>query len=171
MFGISFDGGDSGVSDRSLYPVCVSVLNFDGADPTACGLVGYIPCIYKLKSVKKHTKEVLSARAHIFQECIGAVLDVLESVARDGFTARVGAEKMRFHPFLAAVRVDSKERKTYFGLKSDRACAICRLRKGWSSLRKGTRHGKEHIRRLWNLAIDTPTTRRRNAFGRAQKRA
>ena len=96
---------------------------------------------------------------------------MLENAARDGFTARIGTEKMRFHPFLAAVRVDSKERKTYFGLKSDRACAICRFRKGWSSLRKGTRHSKEHVRRLWNLAIDTPTTRRRNALGRAQKRA
>ena len=52
-----------------------------------------------------------------------------------------------------------------------RSCAICRFRKGWSSLRRGTTHGKDHIQRLWRIAIDTPTTRRRNAFGRAQKRA
>ncbi len=38
-------------------------------------------------------------------------------------------------------------------------------------MRRGTSHGKNHIQRLWNIAIDTPTTRRRNAFGRAQKRA
>jgi len=52
-----------------------------------------------------------------------------------------------------------------------RTCAICRFRKGWSSLRRGTNHSKNHIQRLWTLAIDTPRTRRRNAFGRAQKRA
>ena len=52
-----------------------------------------------------------------------------------------------------------------------RSCAICRFRKGWSSLRRGTEHSKDHIQRLWTLAIDTPTTRRRNALGRAQKRA
>ena len=52
-----------------------------------------------------------------------------------------------------------------------RTCAICRFRKGWSSLRRGTNHGKNHIQRLWTLAIDTPRTRRRNALGRAQKRA
>ena len=38
-------------------------------------------------------------------------------------------------------------------------------------MRQGTFHGKTQIRRLWNLAIDTRTTRRRTAFGRAQKRA
>lgn len=38
-------------------------------------------------------------------------------------------------------------------------------------MRRGTTHGKDHIQRLWNVAIDTPTTRRRNALGRAQKRA
>jgi len=52
-----------------------------------------------------------------------------------------------------------------------RSCAICRFRKGWSSLRRGTTHSKNHIQRLWRIAIDTPTTRRRNALGRAQKRA
>ena len=54
LFGISFDGGESGVSNRNLYPICVSVLNFDGAEPLACGLVGYMPAlevpkIFKLK--------------------------------------------------------------------------------------------------------------------------
>ena len=52
-----------------------------------------------------------------------------------------------------------------------RTCATCRFRKGWSSLRRGTSHYKNHIQRLWTLAIDTPATRRRNALGRAQKRA
>ena len=28
LFGISFDGGESGVSTRSVYPICVSTLNF-----------------------------------------------------------------------------------------------------------------------------------------------
>ena len=168
LFGISFDGGDSGVSDRSLYPICVSVLNFDAADAVACGLVGYIPCIASLKLLGK---KGVGVRDHIFQRCVGAVVDVLEGVSADGFTARIGGEMSRFHPYLAAIRVDSKERKTYFGLKSDRTCPICRFRKGWSSLRRGTAHSKEHIQRLWSLAIDQPTTRRRNAFGRAQKRA
>ena len=121
LFGISFDGGDSGVSTRNLYPICVSVLNFDGADPLACGLVGYMPSLDVPKVFKLKQKRFLLARGHVFQQCIGAILDELENVSRDGFSARVGGEIIRFHPFLVAVRVDSKERKTYFGLKSDRS--------------------------------------------------
>lgn len=52
-----------------------------------------------------------------------------------------------------------------------RSCAICRFRKGWSSLRRGTTHKKNQIQRNWRLAIDQRQTRRRNALGRAQKRA
>ena len=150
--------------------MCVSVLNFDGADPLACGLVGYLPALAVSKAVLK-TKRFKLLRGHVLQRCVGVVLDEFEHVFQDGFTAIIGGNKLRLHPFLAAVRVDSKERKKYFGLKSDRTCAICRFRKGWSSLRQGTFHGKTQIRRLWNLAIDTRTTRRRTAFGRAQKRA
>ena len=121
LFGISFDGADSGVGSRSMYPVCVAVLNFDGAEPLACGLVGYIPFLDLAKVFrKKKNKVYLRARHHVFQECIGAILDEMEIVSKDGFTAYLGGQKMRLHPFLLAIQVDSKERKTYFGLKSDR---------------------------------------------------
>ena len=119
LFGLSFDGGASGVSNRSVYPICVSALNFDGADPLQCGLVGFLPRLDVPASVQS-TEQFRSARAHIMQECIGAILDELENVSDHGFTARLGKEIMYFKPFLVAIRVDSKERKTYFGLKSDR---------------------------------------------------
>ena len=120
LFGISFDGGESGVAERSVYPICISALNFNGADPRQCGLVGFLPII-KVSHTFKATDIFRDVKAHVMQECVGAVLDVMENVARDGFTARIGKQLSRFHPFLVAVRVDSKERKTYFGLKSDRS--------------------------------------------------
>lgn len=52
-----------------------------------------------------------------------------------------------------------------------RSCAVCRFRKGWSSLRMGTPHGNRHIQRLWSLAIDAPQSRARDDVHRAQKRA
>ena len=61
--------------------------------------------------------------------------------------------------------------RIFICLHGCRSCAICRFRKGWSSLRKGTPHGKQHIQNLWGLAIDSRQTRQRNALGRAQKRA
>lgn len=170
LFGISFDGGESGVGDRSLCPFCVSVLNFDGADPLACGLVGYVPYLDVPKAFANKVKRYQLAKTHVIQKCTGAVLDVLQSVSADGFMARVGGEIVRLHPFLLAVRVDSKERKSYFTLKSDRSCPICRFRKGWSALREGTPHGATHIQRLWRVAIDS-RHRRGGVVGRAQKRA
>lgn len=123
LFGISFDGGESGVSSRTVIPVCVSCLNFDGADPLACGLVGFVPAIEVPKLFKdKFNKLYLRAKTFVMQRCIGAVIDELEAVARDGFVVDLGGRRTRVHPWLAAVRVDSKERKTYYGLKSDR-CA------------------------------------------------
>ena len=119
LFGLSFDGGHSGVSNRSVYPICISALNYDGADPLQCGFVGFLSLLDVPASVKT-TSQYLSARAHVLQRCIGAIVDELENVSEHGFTARLGEEIMVLKPFLVAIRVDSKERKTYFGLKSDR---------------------------------------------------
>ena len=132
LFGISFDGGDSGVADRSVCPICVSVLNFDGTDPLQCGLVGFMPNIDVPNSFK--TKEqYLAARTHVTQKCIGAILDEIENVHTNGFTARIKKEGLlRLRPFLLAVRVDSKERKKYFGLKSDRFYTYMRHTYDWS---------------------------------------
>lgn len=121
LFGLSFDGAQSGISNRSMYPICVHVLNFDGADTLACALLGYIPALDVPEVFKKkNSSRFLGARAHVFQTCVGAILDEIENVSEHGFTSRLGDEKIRVHPFLVAIQVDSKERKTYFGLKSDR---------------------------------------------------
>ena len=81
----------------------------------------------------KTKEQYLAARAHVTQECIGAILDEIENVHTNGFTARIKKEGLlRLHPFLLAVRVDSKERKKYFGLKSDRFYTYMRHTYEWS---------------------------------------
>ena len=98
LFGISFDGADSGIGSRNMYPVCVSVLNFDGAEPLTCFLVGYIPKLDVPKIFrKKKNKLMLRARGHLFQSCIGAIIEEIENVALDGFTAFLGVEEPRSH--------------------------------------------------------------------------
>ena len=125
LFGISFDGAESGISNRTMYPICVSVLNFDGSDPLALALVGYVPTLDVPKVFKKKkARFFLAARAHVFQQCVGAILTEMEHVSEHGFTADLKGERVRLHPFLVAMQVDSKERKTYFGLKSDRSVRV-----------------------------------------------
>ena len=95
----------------------------------ACGLLGYIPALDVPKVFKKRKKELyLGARAHVVQQCVGAVLDEIEDVAEHGFAAVIGDERVRLHPFMVAIQVDSKERKTYFGLKSDRFLHVIRCK-------------------------------------------
>lgn len=77
-----------------------------------------VPKLFK----DKYNDLWVRAKTFVMQRCIGAVIDELEAVARDGFVVDLGGQRTRVHPWLAAFRVDSKERKTYFGLKSDR-CA------------------------------------------------
>ena len=57
--------------------------------------------------------------------------------------------------------LDTPERVKYFGLRSVRACGICRLRKGRSVTRKATRHVQEDIDRLYRVANGDPHTRPR----------
>ena len=121
LFGINFDGADSGISNRNMYPICVQVMNSDGADTVACFLLGYIPALNVPKVFKKKRKKLfLAARAYVVQQCVGAILDEIEVVSEHGFSVDLGGERTRLYPFLVAIQVDSKERKTYFGLKSDR---------------------------------------------------
>ena len=48
------------------------------------------------------------------------VASFLASFLTSFTVAGLCGEIIRLHPFLLTVQVDSKERKTYFGLKSDR---------------------------------------------------
>lgn len=66
---------------------------------------------------------------------------------------------MLLFPRLAAMTLDSPERVKYFGLKNYHSCGICRLRKGRSVAREGTRHHPVHIENLYEQATAESHTR------------
>ena len=74
----------------------------------------------------------------------------------------IGDASMRLYPRLGALALDSPERVKYFGLRSYRACGICRFRSGRSCARLGTRHNDNEISELYRQAND------RNVIGRGQ---
>ena len=59
---------------------------------------------------------------------------------------------MRLYPRLGALALDTPERVKYFGLRSMRACGICRFRAGRSCTRLGTRHNDQAISVLYRQA-------------------
>ena len=66
---------------------------------------------------------------------------------------------MHFPPCLGMLTLDTIERVKYFGLRSVRACGICRLRKGRSVMRKATRHDPEDVKQLYEIACKDVTNR------------
>ena len=73
--------------------------------------------------------------------------------------ATIGGATMRLYPRIGAIALDSPERVKYFGLRSVRACGICRLRPGRSCARVATRHNDKMIADLYQVANSDPIGR------------
>ena len=154
LMSLSWDGGNTGYGSRSAVPMCIQVMNVNSASEDTIGLVGYLPHVevsdsYKdsgaLYSAKRHVQQVCCIYIHIcciyvhicciHQECVGYVLRAIERNAKYGVRCQIGHDTLRLYPRLGALVLDTPERVKYFGLRSNRACGICRLRQGRSATR------------------------------------
>ena len=84
--------------------------------------------------------------------CIGKVLRCIERRSQHGFTCSIGGHQRLLFPRLGAMTLDTVERAKYFGLRSYRACATCRLRKGRSCARQSTRHDPDVLNNYFRWA-------------------
>ena len=157
LMSVSWDGGNTGYGSRSAVPICIQVMNVNSASADSIGLVGYLPHVevsdsYKesnaLKLAKRHVQQVVTNMLHlltynvviihiccIHQKCVGYVLRAIERNAKYGVRCKIGHDTFRLYPRLGALALDTPERVKYFGLRSNRACGICRLRHGRSATR------------------------------------
>lgn len=158
LFNVSWDGGSTGFGSRSAVPICVQVMNTNSASAVCIGLVGYLPYV-EVSEVYKQQGNCVKARDHVLQTCIGHVLTCINNSSRRGFLGNIGPAKIHFYPCLGMLTLDTPERTKYFGLRSYRACGICRLRKGRSVVREATRHNPEEIKRLYDVACAPTCTR------------
>lgn len=158
LFNLSWDGGNTGFGSRSAVPICVQVMNTNSASAVCIGLVGYLPYV-EVSEVYKDHSNCVKARDHVLQTCIGHVLTCINNWSRRGFLGNIGPAKIHFFPCLGMLTLDTPERAKYFGLRSFRACGICRLRKGRSVVREATRHNPEQIKRLYDVACAPTGTR------------
>lgn len=159
LFNLSWDGGNTGFGSRSAVPICVQVMNTNSASTAGIGLVGYLPYV-EVSDVYKSNSNCTKARHHVLQTCIGHVLRCINnSSRRGGFLGTIGPTKTHFFPCLGMLTLDTPERVKYFGLRSNRACGICRLRKGRSVVRESTRHDPEQVKRLYEVACSTTSNR------------
>jgi len=125
-------------------------MNCNSASPAGVALVGYIPHLEAPDSFKD--EKILSlAQRHVIQEAVGFVLDAIEQASVFGFRAKICGSDMLMFPRIGALPLDTPERVDYFGLRSMRACGICRFRSGRSVARRGARrHDPTEIASLYD---------------------
>ena len=158
LFSLSWDGGNTGYGSRSSVPICVQVMNVNCASLHGVGLLGYMPHL-EVSDARRQDPDVAHARWYVTQKVIGLILRCLEECAKDGFLGIIGGKTMRLYPRLGALALDTPERVKYFGLRSQRACGICRFRSGRSASRSATRHNDALIATLYNNVNSTATSR------------
>lgn len=158
LINLSWDGGNTGFGCRSAAPICVQVMNTNSGHKFGVGLSGYHPVIHVSKAIQS-TKEFEAASYYLRQECILKVIQCIEKRAEHGFLCRVDDRVRWYFPRLGAMSLDTKERQAYFGLRSVRACGLCRLRNGRSANRRASRHDTDVIDLLFNWANSDTHTR------------
>ena len=144
LINLSWDGGDTPYSGRGACPILVQVMNINCSSPACIDLIGYMPYIQVDKEIKGFT----AAKQYLIQTCIGHILDRIEAFACHGFKCIIGDTEHLLFPRLGAMALDTMERYKYFGLRSVRACGICRLRKGRSVTRDASRHDPQQVATL-----------------------
>ena len=148
LIGVSFDSGQAS-RRRSYTPIIVSVGNTDYSGLNSCICIAYMPVLNLGSAVDKPNAK--DAIHELKQTCIGAILDVIEGCAKDGFTCLlceksqnksgyVQLERLLF-PVLARMELDTKERFKFFCCARQHACAIgSGPRQAHSALRPCTPH-------------------------------
>lgn len=129
-------------------------MNVNSSSPKSVGLLGYLPVIHH--GSKGH-KNYAAAANHVLQQTIGFLLASIEARTQFGFVCNIGDDMFKFYPRIGAMSLDTLERVKYFGLRSVRACGICRLRKGRSVTRESTRHDPDAVAQLYEQGNEQVT--------------
>ena len=126
-------------------------MNTNSASALAVALIGYMPFLDVPAGFHDH-KRFKQAKHHLKQACIGHVLDNIESRALHGFRCVIGGVTTVCFPRVGAMSLDTPERVTYFGLRNQGSCALCRKRAGRSTTRTSTLHDPDAVKRLYAAA-------------------
>ena len=155
LYNVHWDG--TGAHGLEAVPVVVAVSNFNGQNTDAHTCIGYLPTVDKKLFTPSKSTQV---KFHIRQECIGAVLTVLETYARTGVRCRMRGPdgthvtKVLF-PRLMATSLDQPEAQLYFGQLNRTSCIHCKRRKGRSAHRRASKQSGQLIQTLYNILEDS----------------
>lgn len=101
---------------------------------------------------------------YIRQRCLSAIARILEGAAENGVLCRLvncsGHDCARLlFPRLLAMNFDQPEAQLSFGMQNRQSCSKCRWRKGRSAFRRGTVQKGTTIKRLYQIANGSGSSR------------
>ena len=155
LYNVHWDG--TSAHNLTAVPIVVAVSNFNGQSTDAHTCIGYLPTVdSKLFSSSRATE----VKFFIRQQCLGAILSVLETYATTGICCRMrgpnGSQITRvLYPRLMATSLDQPERQLYFGQLNRTSCIHCKRRKGRSAHRKASKQSGQMIQILYNILEDS----------------
>ena len=157
--------GTSAHSGIACTPICIGVSNCNNCDSSTQFCLGYMPRVPDDSPEFRSTTRATSIKFFIRQQCIGAILRVLEAVAEKGIVCRLrnqlGLEVPRvLLPRLFAMNLDQPEAQLFMGLANRCSCSKCIWRKGRSAFRCSSRpQSRGAVKRLYAMTR-LPATQR-----------
>ena len=135
-------------------PICIGVSNCNKHDPGTQFCLSYMPTAPDDSPGFRKTPMSTEVKFSIRQQCIAAILAVLECAAEKGVLCRLrnqnGIEVERvLVPRLFATNLDQPEAQLFFGMLNRCCCSKCKRRKGYSAFRTGTGQDRSSVRRLY----------------------
>ena len=140
---ISLHWDGTGACGLPATPICIGVANCNSTDRSTQFCLGYVPVIPGMGKEFWGTPAGTTAKFHIRQECVAAILRVLEHSAQRGALCPLqncsGTEvTLLLMPRLLCMNIDQPEAQLYFGMKNRYSCSKCVRRLGYSCFRKST---------------------------------
>ena len=160
LVGLHWDGAHAHGLNSS--PICIRVGNTNSLSATTKYCIAYMPVLSDMGGA--HASTAVEIKFSMKQQCIGAILRVLESAARTGVrcnmpTNGIKTTTMILWPRLISMNMDFPDARAYFGLLNQCCCSKCIRRKGRSAFRQGTAQSGSRIQTLYGI-IENSTQRR-----------
>ena len=140
-------------------PICIGCANCNSCDQSTQFCLGYMPKVPDDSPEFRSTPLATSVKFYIRQQCIGAILRVLEAVAEKGVMCRLrnqlGLQVTRvLIPRLFAMNLDQPEAQLFFGMLNRQTCSKCIWRKGYSAFRCTCRpQSRDAVARLYTMKL------------------
>ena len=173
---ISLHWDGTGATGVQATPICVGVANSNNSGPDTQFCLGFIPVVPGMGKEFWRSPHGTTAKFHIRQQVVGAILRVLEQSAERGVLCPLqslsGAEViLLLKPRLMCMNIDQPEAQLYFGMRNRHSCSKCIRRTGYSCFRQCTAQSGDIIRRLYDVFQHegTPAVTKKKAYDKLRR--